>query len=136
MYQFSMPGKCQCTSWWNKAANQALVSMCLVFSSCGDRSDARLDPGPFRSAKHPECVVGLQIQPDFRGYTEVLAETECGVCRYCPFSADNRADTIGRHVNIPGKSIDTDVQWLHEFLVKDLPGWNRFQMFPAHFLFL
>src|SRR5439155_12128267 len=77
-------------------------------------------------------IIGLQIEPDLRRDTEILAKAQCGVGRDGALAVYDLTDTVCRDVEIPCQRIDADTERLHEFLAEDFSGRDRIQMFRRH----
>src|SRR6266702_4720381 len=92
----------------------------------------RLQPG--RALGDAQVVVHLEVEPQLRRYTEVFAQTQGGVGGDGALAVDDVTDAVGWHGDFARERVDAHLHRLHEFLVEDFAGVDRFEQFCGHVL--
>jgi hypothetical protein len=72
------------------------------------------------SIRHPNVVLGLQVQPEPGLHVEEHPEPKRGVCRDGALAVHQFADPAGRDVDVRRELASADAHGLHEILQQDL----------------
>src|SRR5713226_5917025 len=81
----------------------------------------------FLSASAPrdsKIIICLQIEPQFRRHAEVGAQAQRRISSDGARAIDDEADPVGRNVQIPRQSVDTDAHGLQEIFQQNLARVN------------
>lgn len=92
----------------------------------------RFQPG--RALGDAQVVVHLEVEPQLRRHSEIFAESQRGVGGDRALAVDDIADAVGRDGDLARERVDAHLHRLHEFLVEDFAGVDRFEQFCSHVL--
>ena len=81
----------------------------------------------------PEVVVGLEVEPELCGGSEVACEPQRGVRGDSHFALDDPGNARVRHAGILGQLVLADFERLEEFLEQDF-SWGGFFDVLIHYL--
>src|SRR5918996_4697594 len=100
--------------------------------SHGERPDLLLDPLPDSAGLHIKVVLGLKIQPEPLGGSEVSSQPERSVGRDRASAMDDLVDPARRNQDVLGEAILTDTHRDQELLQEDLPRMDRCKSLGHH----
>jgi len=71
-----------------------------------------------------KIIVDLQPEPGFRRNTKISPQPQSRIGRDGAFAIYDRANSIGRDVEIASQLVDADPEWLHEVFQENLSGMD------------
>ena len=78
---------------------------------------------PIGSPRHPNSIIDLQSKPHFRRNTKVRPEPQHRVGGNRTKAVDDRADAIGRNIQIASQLINADPRGFMKSFSRISPGW-------------
>src|SRR5258708_1293778 len=120
-------------AWCARRACRSSDRIGWYYNRCVVRPLLRVDSHPrFRlepssALGNAQVVVHLQAKPELWRYPEILAEAQRSVGSDGAFAVDNVADPVWRNGDLARERVDAHLHRLHEFLVEDFAGVDRFK---------